>query len=133
MLPGLLLLLALGAPQLQNPRAGADSVLWSLRSPEGTCHAMSQERRGGLWTAPPGHRRPQTPRSAPSAYGDRVDFAFLSGELGADRKLLAEPTKDLFKKRRDVVHNHWNPTEDEAGQILGIAKKVVDHLKANLR
>jgi hypothetical protein len=28
-------------------RAGADSALWSLRSPEGTCHGMGQERCGG--------------------------------------------------------------------------------------
>ncbi len=66
------------------------------------------------------------------SYGDRVEFAFWKGKLGANRKLLAEPTKDLFNMRNDVVHNHRNPTEDEAGQILGMAKNVVDHLKADL-
>jgi hypothetical protein len=54
--------------QREHPRGGADSVLWSLRSPEGTCRVMSQGRCGGLWAAPPGHRRPQTPRSAPARH-----------------------------------------------------------------
>jgi hypothetical protein len=50
---------------LGSGRDGADSVLWSLRSPEGTYPAMRQGRRGGLWIAPLGHGRPQTPRSTP--------------------------------------------------------------------
>jgi hypothetical protein len=66
------------------------------------------------------------------SYRDRVKTAFLKCKLGEDYKLLAEPTETLFDKRNRVVHHKWNPTEDEAGQILGMAKKVVDHLKAGL-
>jgi len=66
------------------------------------------------------------------SYGDRVEFAFWNGKLGANHKFLADPTKALFDNRNRVVHHKWNPTEDEAGQILGVAKKVVDHLKAGL-
>ena len=63
------------------------------------------------------------------SYRDRVKTAFWKGKLGEDYKLLGEPTETLFDKRHQVVHNNWNPTEDEAGQILGMAKRVVDHLK----
>jgi hypothetical protein len=67
------------------------------------------------------------------SYRDRVKTAFCQGKLGKNYKDLGQPTEALFDKRRDVVHNYWRPTEDEAGQILGMAKKVVDHLKAGLR
>jgi hypothetical protein len=65
-------------------------------------------------------------------YPALVDFALWSGKLGANEEFLAGPTKVLFEKRNDVVHNNWNPPEQEAGEILGVARKVVDHLKASL-
>jgi hypothetical protein len=65
-------------------------------------------------------------------YPALVDFALWSGKLGANEEFLAGPTKALFEKRNHVVHDNWNPPEHEAGEILGVARKVVDHLKASL-
>ena len=78
------------------------------------------------------HLKEATGNKKSGTYEDLVDFAFWQGKLGASHEDLAGPTVVLFKKRNNVVHNNWNPPEDEAGQILGIARKAVDHLKASL-
>ena len=55
-------MMGLRATKLDENGAGADSVLWSLRSPEGTCRTMRQEP-GAVQDVPPRGIRDSTKRS----------------------------------------------------------------------
>jgi HEPN domain-containing protein len=75
------------------------------------------------------HLKEATGKDWINKYSQLVDFAYLAGKLGKKPDDLAEPAKDLFKRRNEVVHDGWNPTEDDAGELLGIAKTIVDHIR----
>jgi len=68
-----------------------------------------------------------------NTYDELVDTAWWAGKLGPDEKHLAGPAKTIFKKRTDVVHYNWSPKEDDAGEILGVAKEVIEYLRSHPR
>jgi hypothetical protein len=68
-----------------------------------------------------------------NTYDELVDTAWWAGKLGPDEKHLAGPAKTIFKKRTDVVHHNWSPEEDDAGEILGVAKEVIEYLRSQPR
>jgi hypothetical protein len=58
-------------------------------------------------------------------YEDLIKGAEWSGVLD---KVDAEAAETIFKKRNDVVHRSWKPTPKDAGEVLYLARKLVDVL-----
>jgi len=79
------------------------------------------------------HLKDATGKDWINQYSELIDFAYFAGMLAKKRSDLADPAARLFQKRNEVVHKGWNPAEDDAGELLGIAKTLIDHLQREER